>query len=83
MRRSLYKLDIALDKIEEKINNIKQKVKIDILDEEYFKEKFVGLAGFFDEASRLQESKSIDPLDKRFVNLAIKLLDKGIYPVNL
>lgn len=79
-RESITKFNHTLDKAEESIDRIKKKVKIKELAGGSFFEKFLGIAAFFYEAE-YKEEKAREPLEKRFVNLAIKLWDLGIYPV--
>ena len=80
-RDSITKFNNALDKVEESINKIKQKVKIKEIDYPAFSERFPGIAAFFCEAYKLKEEDKLIPLEKRFINLAIKMQDLGVYPV--
>ena len=78
-RDSITKFNNALDKVEVSINKIKQKVKIKEIDDSAFNTKFLGIAAFFYEAYDIEE-KAREPLEKRFVNLAIRLWDLGVIP---
>ena len=79
-RDSINKFNHALDKVEESINKIKQKVKIEELADSSFSATFLGIAAFFDEAYNIK-GKAKKPLEKRFVNLAERLWDLGDYPM--
>ena len=79
-RDSITKFNHALDKVEESINKIKQKVKIKEIDDYSFNISFLGITAFLYEAYNIEE-KARKPLEKRFVNLAIRLWDRGVYPV--
>ena len=81
-RDSINKFHHALDKVEESINKIKQKVKIEEIADSSFKETFLGIAAFLYEAHKIEE-KAREPLEKRFVNLAIRLWDLGVYPTEI
>ena len=81
-RYSITKFNHALDKVEESINKIKQKVKIKEIADSSFNETFLGIAAFLYEAYEIEEEAK-EPLEKRFVNLAIKLQDLGIYPTEI
>ena len=72
----------ALDKVEESINRIKQKVKIEEITDSSFNETFNGIAAFLYEAHDIDE-KARKPLEKRFLNLAIRLWDLGVYPMEI
>ena len=76
-RDSITKFNHTLDKVEESINKIKQKVKIKEIADSSFNETFLGIAAFLYEAYNIEE-KAKEPLEKRFVNLAIKLWDLGV-----
>ena len=78
-RNSSTKFNLALDKVEESINKIKQKVKITEIGDYSFNKTFLGITAFLYEAYRLQE-KAKEPLEKKFVDIAIKLEDLVIYP---
>ena len=71
----------ALDKIEKSVNKIKKKVKIKEIDYPAFSERFPGIAAFFCEAYKLGEEDKLIPLEKRFINIAIKMQDLGVYPM--
>ena len=73
---------ITLDKVEESINRIKQKVKIEEIADSSFNETFLGITAFLYEAYDIEE-KAREPLEKRFVNLAIRLWDLGVYPMEI
>ena len=49
-RNSITKFNLALDKVEESINKIKQKVKIEEIDDSSFIETFLGITAFLYEA---------------------------------
>ena len=78
-RDTITKFNHALDKVELSINKIKQKVNIKEIENSAFSETFLGIAAFFYEAYNIEE-KAREPLEKRFVNLAIRLWDLGVYP---
>lgn len=61
------------------MNRIKQKVKIEEIADSSFDETFLGIRVFLHEACDIEE-KAKEPLEKRFVNLAIRLVDLGICP---
>ena len=82
VRESITKFNHALDKVEESINRIKQKVKIEEIADSSFNETFLGIAAFLYEAHKIEE-KAREPLEKRFVNLAIRLWDLGVYPTEI
>ena len=81
-RDSITKFNNALDKVEESISKIKQKVKIEEIADSSFNETFLGIAAFLYEAHKIEE-KAREPLEKRFVNLAIRLWDLGVYPTEI
>ena len=68
-RDSITKFNNALDKVEESINKIKQKVKIEEIADSSFNETFLGITAFLYEAHNIEE-KAREPLEKKFVNLA-------------
>ena len=70
VRDSITKFNHALDKVEVSINKIKQKVKIKEIDDSASNTTFLGITAFFYEAHDIEE-KAKEPLEKRFVNLAI------------
>ena len=78
-RNSITKFNHALDKVEESINKIKQKVKIEEIDDSPFNETFLGITAFLYEAHNIEE-KAREPLEKGFVNLARRLWDLRVYP---
>ena len=78
-RNSITKFNHALDKVEESINKIKQKVKIEEITNSSFNETFLGIKAFLYETYDIEE-KAREPLEKRFVNLALRLWDLGVYP---
>ena len=78
-RNSITKFNLALDKVEESINKIKQKVKIEEIDDSSFSETFLGITAFLYEAHEIKK-KAREPLEKRFVNLAIRFWDLGVKP---
>ena len=78
-RNSITKFNHALYKVEESIKKIKQKVKIEEIDDSSFIETFLGITAFLYEAHEIQE-KARETLEKRFVNLAIRLWDLGVRP---
>ena len=78
-RDTITKFNHTLDKVEENINKIKQKVKIKEIVDSSFDETFLGIRVFLHEACDILE-KAKEPLQKRFVNLAIRLVDLGICP---
>ena len=80
VRDSITKFNHALDKVEESINKIKQKVKIEEIADSSFSETFLGITTFLYEAYHIEE-KAREPLEKRFVNLAIRLWDLGVRPI--
>ena len=82
VRESITKFNHALDKVEESINRINQKVKIEEIADSSFNETFLGIAAFLYEAHKIEE-KAREPLEKRFVNLAIRLWDLGVYPTEI
>ena len=79
VRNSITKFNHALDKVEESINKIKQKVKIEEITNSSFNETFLGITAFLYETYDIEE-KAREPLEKRFVNLALRLWDLGVYP---
>ena len=81
-RDTINKFNHALDKVEESINKIKQKVKIEEIADSSFNETFLGTAAFLYEAHKIEE-KAREPLEKRFVNLAIRMWDLGVYPTEI
>ena len=81
-RNSITNFNHALDKVEESINKIKQKVKIEEIAASSFKETFLGITAFLYEVYDIEE-KAREPLEKRFVNLAIRLWDLGVYPMEI
>ena len=81
-RDSITNFNHVLDKVEESINRIKQKVKIEEIAASSFNETFLGITAFLYEAYDIEE-KAIEPLEKRFVNLAIRLWDLGVYPMEI
>ena len=81
-RDSMTKFNHALDKVEESINRNKQKVKIEEIADSSFNETFLGITAFLSEAYDIEE-KDREPLEKRFVNLAIRLWDLGVYPTEI
>ena len=82
VRDSITKFNHALDKVEVSINKIKQKVKIKEIDDSAFNTTFLGIAAFFYEAYDIEE-KAKEPLEKRFVNLAVRLWDHGVCPMEI
>ena len=80
-RETITKFNNTLNKVEKSINKIKQKVKIKEIDYPAFSERFPGIAAFFCEAYKLKEEDKLIPLEKRFINLAIKMQDLGVYPM--
>lgn len=81
-RDSMTNFNHALDKVEESINRIKQKVKIEEIADSSFNESFLGITALLYEAHDIKE-KAREPLEKRFVNLAIRLWDLGVYPMEI
>ena len=81
-RDTITKFNHALDKVENSINKIKQKVKIEEIADSSFNEKFLGITAFLYEADDIKEKARV-PLGKRFVNLAIRLWDLGVYPTEI
>ena len=81
-RDSINKFSHTLDKVEESINKIKQKVKIEEIADSSFNETFLGITAFLYEAYDIEE-KAREPLEKRFVNLAIRLWDLVVYPMEI
>ena len=81
-RDSITNFHHALDKVEETINRIKQKVKIEEIADSSFNETFLGITAFLYEAYDIEE-KAREPLEKRFVNLAIRLWDLVVYPMEI
>ena len=79
-RNSITKFNHALDKVELSINKIKQKVNIKEIEDSAFSKTFLGIAAFFYESHNIEE-KAKEPLKKRFVNLAIRLWDLGVRPI--
>ena len=73
-RDSITKFNHALDKVEESINRIKQKVKIEEIADSSFNETFLGITAFFYEAHDIK---------KRFVKLAIRFWNLGVYPMEI
>lgn len=80
-RGTITNFNKALNRVEKSINKIKQKVKIKEIDYPAFSERFPGIEAFFCEAYKLKEEDELIPLEKRFINLAIKMQDLGVYPV--
>ena len=68
-RNSITNFNHALDKVEESINKIKQKVKIEEIADSSLNETFLGITAFLYEAHNIEE-KAREPLEKKFVNLA-------------
>ena len=62
-RDSITKFNNALDKVEESISKIKQKVKIEEIADSSFNETFLGIAAFLYEAHDIKE-KAREPLEK-------------------
>ena len=79
-RDSITKFNNALDKVDVSINKIKQKVKIKEIVDSSFDETFLGITAFLYEAYSIEE-KAREPLEKRFVNLAIRLCNLVVYHV--
>ena len=46
-----------------------------------YSKRFSGITAFYFEAYKLKEEDDLIPLEKRFINLAIKMQDLGVYPV--
>lgn len=80
-RETITNFNKALNRVEKSLNKIKQKVKIKEIDYPAFSERFPGIAAFFCEAYKLKEEDELIPLEKRFINLATKMQDLGVYPV--
>ena len=79
-REDTNKFNTVLDKIENSINKINQRVKIKETDFGSYSERFTGITAFYFEAYRLKEEDNLIPLEKRFINLAIKMQNLGVYP---
>lgn len=79
-REDTNKFNIVLDKIENTINKIKQRVKIKETDFGSYSKRFPGITAFYFEAYKLKEEDNLIPLEKRFINLAIKMQNLGVYP---
>ena len=80
-REDINKFNIVLDKIENSINKIKQKIKIKEIDYSSYSKRFPGITAFYYEAYKLKEEDNLSPLEKRFINLAIKMQNLGVYPM--
>ena len=81
-RDSMTNFNHALDKVEESINRIKQKVKIEEIAASSFNETFLGITAFLYQVYDIEE-KAIEPLEKTFFNLAIRLWDRRVYPMEI
>lgn len=81
-RDSITKFSHALDEVEESINRIKQKVKIEEIADSSFNETFLGIVAFLYEAHDIEE-KARKPLERRFVYLALRLWDLGVNPMEI
>ena len=60
--------------------DLKRKPKITETEDNAFNEEFPGIVDFLHEASTL-ESKTKEPLEKKFIDLAQRLWDLGIRPL--
>ena len=80
-REDTNEFNIVLDKIENSINKIKQRVKIKETDFGSYSKRFPGITAFYFEAYKLKEEDNLIPLEKRFINLAIKMRNLGVYPM--
>ena len=63
VRDSITKFNHTLDKVEESINKIKQKVKIEEIADSSLNETFLGITAFLYEAYHIEE-KAREPLKK-------------------
>ena len=71
--------DSILDRVEEQIDRINEKVKIIETDDAAFNKSFLGIIDFLYEANDLP-SNSEKHFEKRFINLANRLWELGIHP---
>ena len=67
-RENITKFNHTLDKVEESINRINQKVEIKEIVDSSFDEKFPGIRVFLHEACEIEE-KAKEPLEKRLLIL--------------
>ena len=69
-----------LNRVEERIDRLNERVKFVETDDSAFNEEFPGIIDFLNEASELSEN-SEKQFEKRFIKLAQKLWDLGICPL--
>ena len=79
-RQTTSNFNAILDRVEEPINRFKEKAKITETEDNAFNEEFPGIIDFLYEASTL-EPKTKEPLEKKFIDLAQRLWDLGIRPL--
>ena len=79
-RESTSNFNAILIRVKERINRFKGKVKIIETDDSAFNEEFPGIIDFLYEASDI-ETKAREPLERKFVDLAKRLWDLGIRPL--
>ena len=69
-----------LNRVEERIDRLNERVKFVETDDSAFNEEFPGIIDFLYEASDI-ETKAREPLERKFVDLAKRLWDLGIRPL--
>ena len=79
-RENVDNFNTILDRVEERINRLNERVKFVETDDSAFNEEFPGIIDFLYEASELSEN-SEKQFEKRFIKLAQKLWDLGICPL--
>ncbi|CAH3165058.1 unnamed protein product, partial [Porites lobata] len=77
-RENVDNFNTILDRVEERIDRLNERVKFVETDDSAFNEEFPGIIDFLYEASELSEN-SEKQFEKRFIKLAQKLWDLGIY----
>ena len=76
-RENVDNFNTILDRVEERIDRLNERVKFVETDDSAFNEEFPGIIDFLYEASELSEN-SEKQFEKRFIKLAQKLWDLGI-----
>ena len=76
-RENVDNFNTILDRVEERIDRLNERVKFVETDDSAFNEEFPGIIDFLNEASELSEN-SEKQFEKRFIKLAQKLWDLGI-----
>ena len=79
--------DSILDRVEERIDRIKEKVEIKETDDAAFNKSFLGIIDFLYEAYDFENNKedefskqTPEHIKERFIDLANRLWDLGIHP---